>query len=63
MAWRLYDMTNGDWYDDEIYDTQEACTEAANFYRHEAEMMGEHLELLAELFDPSELFETTFEED
>jgi hypothetical protein len=63
MAWRLYDTINGDWYDDEIYDTQEACTEAANFYMHEAEEMGDNLELLVELFDPSELLETPFEEE
>lgn len=63
MAWRLYDTINGDWYDDEIYDTQEDCTEAANFYMREAEEMGDSLELLAEPFDPSELLETPFEEE
>jgi hypothetical protein len=30
---------------------------------HEAEEMGDNLELLVELFDPSELLETPFEEE
>lgn len=63
MAWRLYDTVNNEWYDDEIYDTQERCTEAADFYRHEAEVMGDTLELLAEVFDPSELIEEPLEEN
>ena len=63
MAWRLSDMINGDWYDDELYDTQEACTDAANFYMQEAQEMGDGLELSVEPFDPSELFEATFEEE
>ena len=63
MAWRLYDTINSDWYDDELYDTQDACREAANFYRHEAAEMGDGLELSVEPFDPSELFEATFEEE
>jgi hypothetical protein len=63
MAWRLYDTINGDWYDDELYDTQETCTEAANFYMQEAEAMGDDLELLVERFDPSDLLETPFEEE
>ena len=63
MSWRLYDTINGDWYDDEIYDTQEACTEAANFYMQEAEELGDNLELLVERFDPNELLETPFEEE
>ena len=63
MAWRLYDTINSDWYDDEIYDTQDACREAANFYMQKAEEMGDSLELSVELFDPSELLEATFEEE
>ena len=63
MAWRLYDTINGDWYDDELYHTQEACTEAAHFYMQEAEEMGDDLELLVEPFDPSEGLETPFEEE
>lgn len=63
MAWRLYDTINGDWYDDELYDTQEAGTEAAHFHMHEAEEMGDHLDLLVEPFDPNEWLETPFEEE
>lgn len=63
MAWRLYDTINGDWYDDELYDTQEACAEAAHFYMREAEEMGDHLDLLVEPFDPSEELESPFEEE
>lgn len=25
MVWRLYDTINGGWYNDEFYDTREAC--------------------------------------
>jgi len=63
VAWRLYDTINSDWYDDDLYDTQEAGTDAANFYMQEAEEMGDNLELLIEPFDPSELLEAPFEEE
>lgn len=63
MAWRLYDTMNGDWYDDELYDTEEACAAAAHLYMQEAEEMGGNLELVPERFDPSELLETPFEEE
>jgi hypothetical protein len=54
---------NGDWYADELYDTQEAGIEAAHFHMHEAKEMGDHLDLLVEPFDPNEWLETPFEEE
>ncbi len=63
MAWRLYDTVNGEWYNDELYDTQEDCNAAAGFYMREAEAMEGTLELLAEPFDPSELSAELPEED
>lgn len=62
MAWRLYDTVNGEWYNDELYDTQEDCTAAADFYMREAEAMEGTLELLAEPCDPNELSEELPEE-
>jgi hypothetical protein len=55
MAWRLYDTVNGEWYNDDLYDTRDECTAAADFYMREAAAMEGTLELLAEPFDPSEL--------
>ncbi len=62
MAWRLYDTINSEWYNDELYDTREECTAAADFYMREAEAMEGTLELLAEPCDPSELSEELPEE-
>jgi hypothetical protein len=47
MPWRLYDTMNSRWYNDELFDTQEACEATANHYIHEARITGGTLELLA----------------
>jgi hypothetical protein len=63
MAWRLYDPINGQWYDDTLYETREACTTAAHYYIEEAQAVGEVLELIAELVDTSEPLESLEEEE
>lgn len=63
MAWRLYDPINGQWYDDTLYETREACTAAAHSYMEEAQALGEVLELLAEPVDTSEPLESLEEEE
>jgi hypothetical protein len=62
MAWRLYDTINGQWYNDALYTTQEACVEAANYYMREAHATGEVLELVAEPLDASEPLESVLED-
>jgi hypothetical protein len=63
MAWRLYDPSNGQWYDETLYETREACTAAAHYHMEEAHALGEVLELIAEPVDTSEPFESLEEED
>jgi hypothetical protein len=63
MMWRLYDIINGQWYNDELYDTQEACVAAAEHYVHQARSEGEELELLAEALEEAEAYDTLREED
>lgn len=63
MAWRLYDVLNNQWYDDILYETQEACVQVAHAYMQEAHAMDEVLELLAKPCDPSELMESLMEEE
>jgi hypothetical protein len=62
MVWRLYDVINSQWYDDTLYETREACAEAATHYMREAHAAGEVLELITESLDPSEL-ESLAEDD
>ncbi len=62
MAWRLYDIINSRWYNDELYDSREACVAAATRFMRQARAEGEVLELVAEVFDPSELTEDIEEE-
>jgi hypothetical protein len=62
MVWRLYDTINGQWYNDGLYPTQEACREAANCYMREARATGEVLELVADPFDLSEPLESVLED-
>jgi hypothetical protein len=63
MPWRLYDTINSRWYNDELFDTQEACGVAANHYIHEARITGGTLELLAKPIDPNELLASLAEEE
>ena len=63
MPWRLYDLINSQWYNDDLYELRETCVAAANHYMQEARAEGEVLELLAEPIDPSELPESLMEED
>ena len=63
MTWRLYVIINGRWYNDELYDTREACIAKGDFYMQEAQATGETLELLAQALDPSERLESFMEED
>jgi hypothetical protein len=62
MVWRLYDTINGQWYNDVLYPTQEACGEAANYHMREAHAVGEVLELVTEPLDPSEPLESVLED-
>ena len=62
MPWRLYDTLNDQWYDDELYMTQEDCIAAGDVYMHEARVLGDDLQLVAEPIDPSELFDSMTEE-
>ncbi|GIX49471.1 MAG: hypothetical protein KatS3mg131_3682 [Candidatus Tectimicrobiota bacterium] len=55
MAWRLYDLLNCRWYNDDIYTSRKACVAAAARLMRQARAEGEVLELVAEPFDPSEL--------
>ena len=63
MVWRLYDTVNSQWYNEELYDTRQACLEAADYYMQEAQSEGESLELLAEPLDPTEAMESLAEEE
>jgi len=61
MAWRLYDSIDGQWYNDTLYATRAACRASAEYYMREAHAVGEVLELIAEPFEPDELFESPSE--
>ncbi len=63
MPWRLYDTLNDQWYDDDLYPTQDACITAGNVYMHEAHILDDDLQLTAEVIDPSEPFISVMEED
>jgi hypothetical protein len=53
MMWRLYDIINGQWYNDELYKTREACLASGNVYMQEAKATGETLELLPRSLEPT----------
>lgn len=57
MLWRLYDIVKCRWYNDELYETREACVAAADRYRQKARSEGELLELFAEPLDTTEALE------
>lgn len=63
MGWRLFDVVNSQWYNDELYDTREACLAACDYYMHTAQSEGEVLELLAEPVDDSEAFADLMDDD
>ena len=63
MAWRLYDVRNGQWYNDTLYESREACAQVGRTYMQEAHAMDEVLELLTEFCDPNELEESLMEEE
>jgi hypothetical protein len=63
MPWRLFDTLNDRWYNDDLYATQSACMAAGNIYMHEARMVGDDLQLVAEPIDPDEPFESIVEEE
>jgi hypothetical protein len=63
MVWRLYDTINGCWYNDELYDSLEACGAAGVYYMQEARFEGEVLELVAEPLDPTEALDSLGEEE
>jgi hypothetical protein len=63
MAWRLYDVQNGQWYNDMLYESRETCVQVAHVYMQEAHAVDEVLELLAEPFDPSDIEESLMEEE
>jgi len=62
MPWRLFDTLNDRWYDDDLYATQQACMEAGDVYMHEARIVGDDLQLVAEPIDPNDPFESITEE-
>ena len=63
MSWRLLDVLNSQWYNDEVYDSREDCLAAAEHYMHSARAEGEVLELLPEPLDPTEETESFMEEE
>jgi hypothetical protein len=63
MSWRLYDVINCQWFNDELYASREACTAAAEHYRQAAHSEGEVLELLAQHVEPSEAYTMLQSED
>lgn len=63
MTWRLYDVINGGWYDEELYDTREACVAAAEHYMRGARSEGEVLQLVPEPLEPTEAQRSLMEED
>jgi hypothetical protein len=63
MAWRLYDVINGQWYNDELYDTHDACVAAGAHYMREAQFAGGILDLIAEPLDSTEAEDSLLEEE
>jgi hypothetical protein len=63
MPWRLYDVINDQWYNDELYGTHNACLAAGAHYMREAQFAGEELDLIPESLDPSEAEDSLLEED
>jgi hypothetical protein len=63
MSWRLLDVMNSQWYNDEVYDSREDCVLAAEHYMRAARSEGEVLELLPEPLDPTEETESFMEEE
>jgi hypothetical protein len=63
MPWRLYDVINDQWYNDELYDTHDACLAAGAHYMREARSAGEVLELIVELLDPTEAEDSLLDKD
>jgi len=63
MAWRLYDTLNGCWYNDELYDSREACVAAGTYYMQAAHSEGEVPVLVAEPLDPTEAIDGLVEEE
>ena len=63
MLWRLYDTINGQWYNDALYDSQEACVAAGNYYMQAARSEGEVLALVVEPLSPTEAIESLAEEE
>ncbi|HEY7490391.1 MAG TPA: hypothetical protein VIH59_04705 [Candidatus Tectomicrobia bacterium] len=62
MVWRLYDTINGLWYNDDLYDSREACVAAGDYYMQMARSEGEVLRLLAEPLDPTNAIDSLAEE-
>jgi hypothetical protein len=63
MVWRLYDTLNGCWYNDELYDSREACIAAGTYYTQAAHVQGEVLALVAEPLDPIEAIDSLEDEE
>ena len=63
MVWRLYDTINGLWYNDELYNSREACVTAGSYYMQEARSEGEVLALVAEPLNPTEAIESLVAEE
>ncbi len=59
MRWRLYDKLNHQWFDDDLYKTQDACLVVGNMYMCDARVAGDELQLVAEPVDPSESLQRT----
>ena len=53
MKWRLYDIIDDRWYDDELYKTWEACMARGNVLMQEAETFGETLKLIPRSLKPT----------
>jgi hypothetical protein len=63
MVWRLYDTLNDCWYNDELYDSREACIAAGTYYGQVAHAKGEVLALVAEPLDPTAAIDSLGEEE
>jgi hypothetical protein len=63
MVWRRYDTLNGCWYNDELYDSRQACIAAGAYYMQATHAEGEVLALVAEPLDPTEAIDSLVEEE
>ena len=47
MVWRLYDTLNDCWYNDELYDSREACIAAGTYYQRSGKRLKPWVDLFS----------------